>query len=79
MVSVYPVAPPQADSVKTYFEDLTHLLSLKVFTLTKSNILELRYPDQGRIDLRQNGRMRNFDLQMSYFGKRIGFDGFLQG
>lgn len=98
------------DSTKQYIEDLTDLLSLKLFTLTKSNALDIIYPE-GRVILRPNGntnlgfgfnyksvglslsfgrplsqtsidkygKTERFDVQVSYFGKRIGFDGFLQG
>ena len=98
------------DTSDVYIEDLTHLLSLKLFTLSKSNTLEVIYPD-GRVILRPNGitnlglgfnyksiglslsfgrpltqssidkygKTERFDMQVSYFGHRIGFDGFLQG
>lgn len=98
------------DSTNQYIEDLTDLLSLKLFTLTKSNALDIIYPE-GRLILRPNGntnlgfgfnyksvglslsfgrplsqssidkygKTERFDVQVSYFGKRIGFDGFLQG
>ena len=110
MISLYPQDLQAADTTDNYFEDLTHLLSLKLFTLTKSNTLEIINPPEGRIILRPNGntglgvgvnyksfgialsyglpqsqssnekygKTSNFDIQMSYFGKRIGFDGFLQ-
>lgn len=100
----------EPDSTHGYIEDLTHLLSLKFFTLSKSNALDIIYPD-GRVILRPNGNTnlgfgfnyksvglslsfgrplsqssidkygetQRFDIQVSYFGKRIGFDGFLQG
>ena len=42
------------DTSEVYIEDLTHLLSLKLFTLSKSNTLEVIYPD-GRVILRPNG------------------------
>jgi len=116
MISLYPAEPqpnyPQpADTADNYFEDQTHLLSLKLFTLTKTSTLELLNPAEGRIILRPNGitnlgvgvnykfigialsfglpstqssiekygQTSSFDLQVSSFGKRIGFDGFLQG
>ncbi len=98
------------DSTNHYIEDLTDLLSLKLFTLTKSNALDIIYPE-GRVILRPNGNTNlgigfnyktvglslsfgkplsqssidkygntsRFDVQVSYFGHRIGFDGFLQG
>ncbi len=122
MISLYPADRLSADTVHAagtvdtadttdyYFEDLTHLLSLKLFTLTKSSTLEIINPTEGRITLRPNGNTNlgigvnykfigialsfglpstqssidkygqtsSFDLQVSSFGKRIGFDGFLQ-
>lgn len=98
------------DSTNYYIEDLTHLLSLKLFTLTKSNALDIIYENE-RVTLRPNGNTNlgigfnykslglslsfgkpltqssidkygntnRFDVQVSYFGRRIGFDGFLQG
>ncbi len=119
MILLYPADRLPADTVHAadnvdttdyYFEDLTHLLSLKLFTLTKSSTLELLNPTEGRITLRPNGitnlgvgvnykfigialsfglpstsssiekygQTSSFDLQVSSFGKRIGFDGFLQ-
>jgi hypothetical protein len=98
------------DSINQYIEDLTDLLSLKLFTLTKYNTLDILYPE-GKVMLRPNGntnlgfgfnykflglslsygiplsqssvdkygKTSRFDVQVSYFGKRIGFDGFLQG
>jgi hypothetical protein len=111
MMSLYPGDPPSSDTTESYFEDLTHLLSLRLFTLTKSNTLEIINEPNGRIVLRPNGntslgvgvnyrflglalsfglpqsqssiekygQTRIFDVQVSSFGKRIGFDGFLQG
>ena len=110
MISLYPQDLQPADTTDNYFEDLTHLLSLKLFTLTKSNTLEIINPSEGRIILRPNGntglgvgfnykfigialsfglpqsqssiekygQTSNFDIQVSSFGRRIGFDGFLQ-
>ena len=103
--------PPSDDSTELYYEDLTDLLSLKLFTLTKSNTLQIIHPPEGRVVLKPNGntglglginykfigialsyglpksqssnerygKTNSFDLQMSFFGKRIGFDGFIQG
>ncbi len=103
--------PPDADSTEAYFDDRTDLLSLKLFTLTKSNSLEVIHPPEGRIVLKPNGNTgigvgvnykfigialsyglpksqssidkygetNSFDVQMSFFGKRIGFDGYFQG
>ena len=117
MISLYPADPLPADTTETtdtadiYFEDLTHLLSLKLFTLTKSNTLDIINAPEGRVTLRPNGNTNlgvgfnykfigialsfgrpltessiekygqtsSFDLQISSFGKRIGFDGFIQG
>jgi hypothetical protein len=110
-MSLYPQDLQPSDTTDNYFEDLTHLLSLRLFTLTKSNTLEIINPTEGRIILRPNGntglgvgvnykfigialsfglplsqssiekygQTSNFDVQMSYFGKGIGLDGFLQG
>ena len=98
------------DSANVYFEDLTDLLSLRLFTLTKSNTLEIISPPQGRIILKPNGntglgmgfnykfiglalsyglptsqsridkygKTNSFDVQVSFFGKRIGMDAYLQ-
>lgn len=106
----YPQDQQAADSTNTYFEDLTDLLSLKLFTLTKTNTLEIINNPNGRIILKPNGntalgagfnykfigialsfglplsqssidkfgQTSKFDIQVSSFGKRIGFDGFLQ-
>ena len=106
---VYLTTDPK-DTIDQYIEDLTDLLSLKLFTLTKSNALDIIYPE-GRVILRPNGNTNlgfgfnyksvglslsfgrplsqssidkygatnRFDVQVSYFGHRIGFDGFLQG
>lgn len=100
-----------ADSAELYYEDLTDLLSLRLFTLTKSSTLELIHPPDGRIILRPNGntglglgvnykfiglalsyglpgsqssidkygKTNDFDLQVSFFGRKIGFDGYFQG
>ncbi len=106
----YSVNSEPEDTTNLYIEDLTDLLSLKLFTLTKSNALDIIYPE-GRVILRPNGNTNlgigfnyktvglslsfgrplsqssidkygntsRFDVQVSYFGHRIGFDGFLQG
>lgn len=61
MIPLYPAVPDHpadslmADSANIYFEDLTDLLSLRLFTLTKSNTLEIISPPQGRIILKPNG------------------------
>jgi len=46
------------DSSEVYFVDLTHLLSLKLFTLTKYNTLEIKSDADGRIVLRPNGNTK---------------------
>ena len=111
LMSLCAADPPDADSTEAYFDDRTDLLSLKLFTLTKSNSLEVIHPPDGRIVLMPNGNTglgvgvnykfigialsyglpksqssidkygntNSFDIQMSFFGKRIGFDGYLQG
>ena len=120
MISLYPAGRFSADAQDTvqpanttslYFDDLTQLLSVRLFTLTKSNTLDIINSTEGRITLRPNGntnlgvgvnykfigialsiglpstqssiekfgRTSRFDLQVSSFGKRLGFDGFLQG
>jgi hypothetical protein len=110
MTSLYPADPLQADTTDNYFEDLTHLLSLKLFTLTKFSTLDLIDADGSQINLRPNGNTNlgvgfnykyigialsfglpptqssnekygqttKLDLQISYYGKRVGIDGFLQ-
>jgi hypothetical protein len=110
MIYLYPQDLQPADTTDTYFEDLTDLLSLRLFTLTKTNTLEIINDPNGRIILKPNGntglgvgfnykfvgialsyglplsqssiekygQTSKFDIQVSSFGKRIGFDGFLQ-
>jgi hypothetical protein len=111
MSALYPADPPLADSTDLYYEDLTDLLSLKLFTLTKSNTLSVIHPPDGSVNLKPNGNTglglgfnykfigialsfgvpssqasiekygntNDFDLQVSFFGRKIGFDGYLQG
>ena len=111
LAHLYPADPLSVDTTEIYFEDLTHLLSLKLFTLTKTSRVKIIHATEGRVILRPNGNTNlglgfnytsigialsfgipqsqssneqkgetsSFDLQVSYFGKRIGFDGFLQG
>jgi len=111
MTSLYPGDPPLQDTTNHYFEDLTHLLSFKLFTLNKTSALDLINADKDRITLRPNGstnlgvgfnnkfigiavsfglpraqsniekygQTTKLDVQFSYYGKRIGLDGFLQG
>lgn len=57
------------DSTNIYFEDLTHLLSLRLFTLTKSSTLEVISESQGRIILKPNG---NTGLGLGFNYKFIG-------
>jgi hypothetical protein len=98
-----------ADSTGIYYEDLSHLLSLRIYPLAKINSLELKVPD-GTISLQPNGtgsigfgfnykwlgfgfsvgfpaskesieqkgETGRFDLQLSYFGKQLAADGFIQ-
>ena len=111
MCELYPMDPQLADSSEVYYEDLTDLLSLKLYSLTKSNTLDLVHAPDGRVILKPNGntglgfgvnykfiglalsfglpssqssidkygKTSDFDLQVSFFGKKIGFDGYLQG
>lgn len=101
----------KVDTAEIFYEDLTDLLSLRLFTLTKSSTLEIIHPPNGRIILKPNGntglglgvnykfiglalsyglpssqssidkygKTNDFDVQVSFFGRRIGFDGYLQG
>ena len=65
MVQLYSAEYPTSDSTRqsndsseVYFEELTHLLSLKLFTLTKYNTLEIKSDADGRIVLRPNGNTK---------------------
>lgn len=57
------------DSTEVYYEDLTDLLSLRLFTHTKSSTLELIHPPDGRIILKPNG---NTGLGLGFNYKFIG-------
>ena len=108
---MYPQEKHDTVTTNIYYDDLTHLLSLRLFTLTKFNTLEIINEPNGRIVLVPNGntslglgfnykfaglalsfglpqspasitkygQTQILDLQVSSFGRRIGFDGFLQG
>ena len=97
------------DSTAVYYEDLSDLLSIRLYPLAKFNSLELKVPN-GTIKMQPNGtgsigigfnykwlglgvsigfpaskssiemkgETRRFDLQLSYFGKRLAADGFMQ-
>ena len=110
LIPVYPNDGFETDSSEVYIENLTHLLNLKLYTITRSNTVDIIYPE-GRINMRPNGNtnigigfnykslglgisfgrplrqssiqrfgMTNrFVVQGSYFGRRIGLDGFIQG
>jgi len=41
MIYLYPPDLQPADTADNYYEDLTHLLSLKLLTLTKSNTIDI--------------------------------------
>jgi hypothetical protein len=107
-----PVEQDQAedpDSSALYIEDLSDLFTLRIYTLTKFNSLEIINPT-GRMIMLPNGSTNlgvgfnykflgfgiafgrplsqesidkygltnRFDLQASYYGRRVGMDGFLQ-
>ena len=108
-IHVYPQDENAPDSSNQYIEDLTNLLTLRLYTLTKYNSLEIINPD-GRMIMRPNGNTNlgvgfnykslglgiafgrplsqssidkygltnRFDMQASFYGKRIGMDGFVQ-
>lgn len=108
---MYPQEKRTTDTTNTYYDDLTDLLSLRLFTLTKLNTLEIANNPNGRLVFRPNGNTSlgfgfNYkfvglalsfglprspssiakygqtdilDVQVSSFGRRIGFDCFLQG
>ena len=68
-MSLYPWDPPSTDSTDNYFEDQTHLLSLKLFTLTKFSTLEIINATEDRITLRPNA---NTNLGVGFNYKSIG-------
>jgi hypothetical protein len=108
-VSAFPEEEAVGDTTEIYFEDLSHLLSVRIYPLAKINSLELKVPD-GTISLQPNGtgsiglgfnykwlgfgfsvgfpaskqsieekgQTGRFDMQLSYFGKRLAADGFIQ-
>ena len=108
-VSAFPQDTEVGDTTGVYYEDLSHLLSIRIYPLAKINSLELKVPD-GTISLQPNGtgsiglgfnykwlgfgfsvglpaskeskeqkgETGRFDLQLSYFGKRLAADGFIQ-
>ncbi len=108
-IHVYPQDENAPDSSNQYIEDLTNLLTLRLYTLTKYNSLEIINPN-GRMIMRPNGNTNigvgfnykslglgiafgrplsqssidkygltnRFDMQASFYGKRIGLDGFIQ-
>jgi len=109
IVSVFPNEDDVTDTTGIYFEDLSHLLSIRIYPLAKINSLELKVPE-GTISLQPNGtgsiglgfnykwlgfgfsvgfpaskksieekgETGRFDMQLSYFGKRLAADGFIQ-
>jgi len=109
IITGFPKDIYAADTAGVYYEDLSHLLSIRLYPLAKINSLELKVPD-GTISLQPNGtgslglgfnykrlgfgfsvglpaskesieqkgETGRFDLQLSYFGKRLAADGFLQ-
>jgi hypothetical protein len=109
LLNIYPDEGDSSDSTEIYFQDLTDLLSLRLYTLTKFNTLEIINPT-GRMIMRPNGNTNlgigfnykslgfgmsfgrplskesinkygltnRFDMQVSFYGKKIGLDGFLQ-
>lgn len=108
-VSVFPRQDDVLDTTEIYYEDVSHLLSIRIYPLAKINSLELKVPD-GKISLQPNGtgsiglgfnykwlgfgfsvgfpaskasieqkgETGRFDMQVSYFGKRLAADGFIQ-
>ncbi len=109
IISVFPYEDEVLDTCGIYYEDLSHLLSIRIYPLAKINSLELKVPD-GTISLQPNGtgsiglgfnykwlgfgfsvgfpaskksieekgETGRFDMQLSYFGKRLAADGFIQ-
>jgi len=108
-VSAFPNEDELIDSTWIYYEDLSHLLSIRIYPLAKINSLELKVPE-GTISLQPNGtgsiglgfnykwlgfgfsvgfpaskksieekgETGRFDMQLSYFGKHLAADGFIQ-
>jgi len=110
LVNINPAEGSSTDSTEHFIEDLTDLLTLRLYTMTKYNTLEIINP-YGKVIMRPNGNTtlgvgfnykglglglsfgrplskeniqkygltNRFDVQGSYYGKRIGLDGFVQG
>ena len=108
-VSVFSIQGEDIDTSGIYYEDLSHLLSIRIYPLAKINSLELKVPD-GTISMQPNGtgsiglgfnykwlgfgfsigfpaskqsieekgETGRFDIQLSYFGKHLAADGFIQ-
>ncbi|MEE9461607.1 MAG: DUF4421 family protein, partial [Bacteroidales bacterium] len=69
-IYVYPWDDNPADSSNQYFEDLTDLLILRLYTLTKYNSLEIINPN-GRMIMRPNGNT-NIGVGLNYKGLGLG-------
>jgi hypothetical protein len=69
-IYVYPWDDNPADSSNQYFEDLTDLLILRLYTLTKYNSLEIINPN-GRMIMRPNGNT-NLGVGFNYKGLGLG-------
>lgn len=110
LANAYPESKSEADSASQYIEDLTDLLTLRLYTLTKYNTLEIINPPD-RMIMRPNGNTNlgvgfnyksiglgiafgrplskesinkygltnRFDIQASFYGSKVGLDGFVQG
>ena len=109
LTKAIPVEESSSDSSEHYIIDLTDLLTLRFYTLTKLNTLEIINP-AGKMIMRPNGNTNlgvgfnyksfgvgmafgrplstesiekygltnRFDMQVSFYGKKIGLDGFVQ-
>jgi hypothetical protein len=69
-IYVYPWDDNPADSSNQYFENLTDLLILRLYTLTKYNSLEIINPN-GRMIMRPNGNT-NLGVGFNYKGLGLG-------
>ena len=69
-MQIYPRDDNPADSSNLYIEDLTDLLTLRLYTLTKYNSLEIINPS-GRIIMRPNGNT-NLGVGFNYKGLGLG-------
>jgi len=67
---VYPQEQRTSDSSNQYVEDLTHLLTMRLYTLTKYNSLEIINPT-GRMIMRPNGNT-NLGVGFNYKGLGLG-------